>query len=207
MELVRERLNLVQKVKYKTLASSSNIFRTSKFINKEDKIPFCSFEDIIPDDHFILYSRLWLQLLKEMDLTPITPAMFLCDNPTSETTDLDVLDGNHFSKRLELRAKMIQVLRERFRKEYLGQLIQCHRQHPQSSNIHIGDILLIGDNVKKRLQGPLARVIELIPGKDGHVRTVRVKTQQSTLVRPIKRMFPLEVSGSDFQKQLGPSAD
>ncbi|KAF8773545.1 hypothetical protein HNY73_016200 [Argiope bruennichi] len=110
-----------------------------------------------------------------------------------------VLDGNHLPKRLRVRAKIIQVLKERFRKEYLDQLVQRHRQHPQSSNIHIGDIVLIGDDVKKRLQWPLARVIELIPGKDGHVRTVRVKTQHSTLV--------LEVSGIDFQKQLGPSAD
>ncbi|KAF8795710.1 hypothetical protein HNY73_000177 [Argiope bruennichi] len=44
-------------------------------------------------------------------------------------------------------------------------------------------------------------------GKDGHVRTIRVKTQHTTLVRPIQRIFPLEVSGRDFQKQLGPSAD
>ncbi|KAF8785789.1 hypothetical protein HNY73_011294 [Argiope bruennichi] len=36
---------------------------------------------------------------------------------------------------------------------------------------------------------------------------VRVKTQYSTLVRPIQRILPLEVSGSDFQKQLGPPAD
>ncbi|KAF8785326.1 hypothetical protein HNY73_010883 [Argiope bruennichi] len=141
------------------------------------------------------------------DLTPVTPVMLLCDNPTSEITDLDVLDGNHLRKRLRFRAKMIQVLRERFRKEYLGQLVQRHRQHPQSSNIRIGDTALIGDDVKKRLQWPLSRVIELIPGKDGHVRTVRVKTQHSTLVRPIERIFPLEVSGSDVQKQLGPSAD
>ncbi|GFS43883.1 hypothetical protein TNIN_200641 [Trichonephila inaurata madagascariensis] len=41
-------------------------------------------------------------------------------------------------------------LRERFRKEYLGQLVQRHRQNPQSSNIQVGDIVLIGDDVKKR---------------------------------------------------------
>ncbi|KAF8790399.1 hypothetical protein HNY73_005423 [Argiope bruennichi] len=140
------------------------------------------------------------------DLTPITPTMFLCNNKSSETTDLDVLDGNRLRKRLRFRAKMIQVLREQFRKEYLGQLVQRHRQHPQSSNIHTGDIVLIDDDVKKR-QWPLARVIELISGKDGHVRTVRVKTQHSTLVRPLQRIFPLKESGSDFQKQLGSSDD
>ncbi|GFV74551.1 integrase catalytic domain-containing protein [Trichonephila clavipes] len=137
------------------------------------------------------------------DLTPIPPAI-LCDRPSSETTYLDMLDGNHLRKRLRFRVKMMRELRERFRKEYLDQLVQRHRQDPQSSNNQngelstpdppptlknscvrywVGDIVLIDDDVKKRLQWPLARVIELIPGKDGLVRTLRVKTQHSILVR------------------------
>ncbi|GFS30115.1 integrase catalytic domain-containing protein [Trichonephila inaurata madagascariensis] len=72
------------------------------------------------------------------DLTPVTPAMFLYDRPSSETTDLDmcvcVLDGKQLHKRLRFRVKMIKELRQRFRKEYLGQLVQRHRQDPQSSN-------------------------------------------------------------------------
>ncbi|GFV04285.1 uncharacterized protein TNCV_919061 [Trichonephila clavipes] len=71
----------------------------------------------------------------------------------------------------------------------------------------LGDIVLIGDDVKKRLQWPLVRVIELIPGKNGLGRTVRVKTQHSILVRPIQQIFPLEASGSDFQGLLNPLAD
>ncbi|GFY23043.1 integrase catalytic domain-containing protein [Trichonephila clavipes] len=78
-----------------------------------------------------------------------------------------------------------------------GQLIQRQKQHPQSSDIHVGDIVLIGDDWKKRLQWPLARVIKFFPGKDGLVRTVKLKTQSCTLIRPIQRVFPLEVSGND----------
>ncbi|GFV74270.1 integrase catalytic domain-containing protein [Trichonephila clavipes] len=141
------------------------------------------------------------------DLTPIPPAILLCDRPSLETTYLDMLDGNHLRKRLRFRVKMMKELRERFRKEYLGQLVQRHRQDPHSSNIQVGDIVLIGDDVKKCLQWPLARVIELIPGKDGLVRTVRVKTQHSILVRPIQRIFPLEARGSNFQELLNPPAD
>ncbi|GFQ65026.1 DUF5641 domain-containing protein [Trichonephila clavata] len=80
--------------------------------------------------------------------------------------------------------------------EYLGQLIQRQKQHPQSSNICEGKIVLIGDDYKKRLQWPLARVMKLIPGKDGLVRTVKLRTQSCTLFRPIQRVFPLEVSGN-----------
>ncbi|GFT30924.1 DUF5641 domain-containing protein [Trichonephila clavipes] len=100
------------------------------------------------------------------DLTPITPARFLFEMPTADTKDLDVRDANHFRKRLRFRAKVIEELKRRFRNEYFGQLIQRQKQHPQSSNSHVGDIVLIGDDWKKRFQWSLARVIKLIPGKD-----------------------------------------
>ncbi|GFW99305.1 integrase catalytic domain-containing protein [Trichonephila clavipes] len=100
------------------------------------------------------------------DLTPITPARFLFEKPTADTKDLDVRDANHFPKRLRFRAKVIEELKRRFRNEYVGQ-IQRQKQHPQSSNLQVSDIVLIGDDWKKCLQWPLARVIKLIPGKDG----------------------------------------
>ncbi|GFT71728.1 integrase catalytic domain-containing protein [Trichonephila clavipes] len=49
-----------------------------------------------------------------------------------------------------------------------------------------------------RAKWPLAREIKLIPGKDGLVRTVKLRTQSCTLIRPIQRVFPLEVSGNDI---------
>ncbi|GBN44278.1 hypothetical protein AVEN_211377-1 [Araneus ventricosus] len=147
----------------------------------------------------VVNSRPLTYLSEDMqNLTPVTPAMCLFDISTAEVKDLDVRDANHFRKRLRFRAKVIEELRKRFRSEYLGQLIQRQKQDPQSSNIREGDIVLIGDDVKKRLQWPLARVIELIPGNYGLVRTVKLKTQSSTLIRPIQRLFPLELSGNDL---------
>ncbi|GFT68085.1 integrase catalytic domain-containing protein [Trichonephila clavipes] len=100
----------------------------------------------------VVNSRPLTYLSEDMqDLTPITPARFLFEIPTADTKDLDVRHANHFRKRLRFRAK--------------------------SSNIQVGDIVLIGDDWKKRLQWSLARVIKLIPGKDGLVRTVKLKTQ------------------------------
>ncbi|GBO25679.1 hypothetical protein AVEN_62660-1 [Araneus ventricosus] len=142
----------------------------------------------------VVNSRPLTYLSEDMqDDTPITPAMFLFDISTTEVKDLDVRDANHFRKRLRFRAKVIEELRKRFRSEYLGQLIQRQKQDPQSSNICEGDIVLIGDDVKKRLQWPLARIIELIPGKDGLVRSVKLKTQSSTLIRPINVCFRLSL--------------
>ncbi|GFV06450.1 integrase catalytic domain-containing protein [Trichonephila clavipes] len=126
----------------------------------------------------VVNSRPLTYLSEDMqDLTAITPARFRFEIPTADIKDLDVWDANHFRKRLRFRAKVIDELKRRFRNEYLGQLIQRQKQHPQSSNIYVGDIVLIGNDWKKRLQCPLARIIKLIPGKDELVRTVKLKTQ------------------------------
>ncbi|GFR12231.1 hypothetical protein TNCT_229241, partial [Trichonephila clavata] len=36
-------------------------------------------------------------------------------------------------------------------------------------------------------------IIELIPGKDGHVRVARVRTETGELVRPAQRLYNLEL--------------
>lgn len=37
----------------------------------------------------------------------------------------------------------------------------------------------------------------MLPGKDGHVRVVRVKTSHGIFLRPLQRIYPLEISGKD----------
>ncbi|GBM50513.1 hypothetical protein AVEN_160737-1 [Araneus ventricosus] len=44
---------------------------------------------------------------------------------------------------------------------------------------------------------PLGKVVQLIEGKDGVVRLVKIRTKQGDLLRPIQRLYPLEVSSSE----------
>ena len=60
----------------------------------------------------------------------------------------------------------------------------------------------MGAENQKRLQWPLAKIIELIPGRDGLIRTARVKTQQGVLLRPLQRSFPLELTASEEARQM-----
>ncbi|XP_035221840.1 nuclear pore complex protein Nup205-like [Stegodyphus dumicola] len=55
----------------------------------------------------------------------------------------------------------------------------------------------MGDDNRKRLFWPLARITELIPGRDGKIRTVKLKTRHGTVIRPIQRIFPLEIQAND----------
>ncbi|CAL1269528.1 unnamed protein product, partial [Larinioides sclopetarius] len=60
-------------------------------------------------------------------------------------------------------------------------------------------IVLVGAENCKRINWPLGRVTDIIPGKDGIVRLVRILTSHSKLLRPVQRVYPLEISSdSDF---------
>ncbi|GBM06970.1 hypothetical protein AVEN_239671-1 [Araneus ventricosus] len=50
-----------------------------------------------------------------------------------------------------------------------------------------------GDDNKKGLLGLLATIFELIPWRDWEIRTVKVKTQRGTVLRPILCIYPLEI--------------
>ncbi|XP_071033107.1 uncharacterized protein, partial [Parasteatoda tepidariorum] len=134
-------------------------------------------QTVLCDIKSIMNSRPLTYLSEDStDLKPLTPAMFLLDNSETKVIDIDMVDAQHCRKRIRYRIQLIESLRKRFRKEYLGQLILKQNLKGKNIDISVGEVVLIGDDFKKRLNWPLARVIELIPGKDGKVRTKRAKT-------------------------------
>ncbi|GFU07812.1 hypothetical protein NPIL_93711, partial [Nephila pilipes] len=46
---------------------------------------------------------------------------------------------------------------------------------------------------KKRLHWLLGTVLELFPGKDGIIRLVKLRTEKGNVLRPIQRLYPLEL--------------
>ncbi|KAJ8967667.1 hypothetical protein NQ314_002705 [Rhamnusium bicolor] len=57
-----------------------------------------------------------------------------------------------------------------------------------------GDVVLIANDNCKRLDWPLAIVQDLLPGKDGEVRLVRLKTAGGTMLRSIQRLCLIETT-------------
>ncbi|GFW69035.1 DUF5641 domain-containing protein [Trichonephila clavipes] len=101
------------------------------------------------------------------------------------------------NRRFLYRQRIRQELRKRFRLDYPGQLKSFSKSRKEDV-IKEGDIVLIGDTNSKRIYWPLAKVIKLIPGRDGRVRVVEVSTSSGSFLRPIQRLYPLEVSGTDI---------
>lgn len=127
------------------------------------------------------------------DLVPLTPAMFLQEIQNNDFPEAELLSGDDLRKKARGLKILREELRERFRKEYLSILVQRGSER-KLDNLQVGDVVLIGADGKKRLDWPMGRIMEFLPGKDGKVRLARVKTASSTVLRPLQRLYPLEVS-------------
>ena len=59
-------------------------------------------------------------------------------------------------------------------------------------NLNVGDLVLLLDENSPRGSWPLGLVKEISTGRDGLVRSARVKTATTELVRPITKLVILE---------------
>jgi hypothetical protein len=133
------------------------------------------------------------------DLTPLTPAMFMKDLPVAGLPELESIGSQNLQQAYKKIVDLKKALSERFRKEYLALLVEKKNQKSCPSP-KVGDIVLVGQENKKRYEWPLGRILELFPGKDNKVRVARVKTTRGTLTRPVQRLYPLEVMTSQSTK-------
>ncbi|GFV95677.1 DUF5641 domain-containing protein [Trichonephila clavipes] len=134
----------------------------------------------------------WIKEYGNCGIDPSYSSNVLIENRCSDTTDIDELNSRDLRKRMKYRIKLLSDLRQRYRKEYLSELIQKQNDN-RVREPRIGEMVLIGNDNKKRLSWSIAKIIELIPGRDREIRTVRLKTQHGTVIRPVQRIFPLEV--------------
>lgn len=127
-------------------------------------------------------------------LEPLTPAHFVLPIPNSDVTDLDAIDSSSLNNRLRYVQSIREQFRKRFKTEYLSFLVQKGKE--KKDVINVGDIVLI-ETDEKRLKWPLGVVLELFTGKDGTQRTAKLRTANGLKVRPVQRLYNLEVPGKN----------
>ncbi|GFT69290.1 bel12-ag transposon polyprotein, partial [Nephila pilipes] len=110
------------------------------------------------------------------------------DIPLNNVSDLDQIEKTNIVLRWRYIQKVRENLKQRFKREYLGFLRSSVTK--REDKINVGDIVLIGTDDKKRLLG---RVLELFPGKDGIIRLVKLRAEKGNVLRPIQRLYPLEL--------------
>ncbi|GBO33318.1 hypothetical protein AVEN_204081-1 [Araneus ventricosus] len=62
----------------------------------------------------------------------------------------------------------------------------------------IGDIVLLWNENLKRIHWPLGRILSIYASKDGIVRRPKIKTKSGIVVRPIRKLCPLELDGESL---------
>lgn len=88
---------------------------------------------------------------------------------------------------------MANVFWRRWLKEYLPSLQRRQKWSIPQRNFMVNDVVLVLDESKPRYNWPLGRVIEVYANAgDKLVRSVKLKTSSSELVRPVDKIVLLE---------------
>ena len=147
----------------------------------------------------ILNSRpITYQTSNSVDELPLSPNNFLTGRSSMEFP-YEALDETTFSMRV--RWRRVQELNghfwTRWVREWLPALAQRRKWTVQRGNLIVGDVVLVQGENAPRGRWPLARVLETYTGKDGLVRSVKIQMKGRTFVRPIVKLYPLELDSDE----------
>ena len=85
-------------------------------------------------------------------------------------------DTNTLNRRARYPCKLLSYFRGRWRREYLTSLREHHNCLLTKKLVQCGDIVHVYDEKIKCHLWNIGRIIELLPGKDGQVRSAIVRT-------------------------------
>lgn len=129
-------------------------------------------------------------------------------------------NGGHFevistnaslTRRSKHHRHLLQQFTIQWRKSYLLNLRENHTLKSRVRNgpeIAVGDIVILKSDTTNRMFWKLARVEELLTGRDGHARAAVVKVSNSDqrprlMRRSVKHLFPIEVNAKDDEDASG----
>lgn len=159
----------------------------------ETRLTFEEFYTLLTSIEAILNSRPLCPLSNDPnDFQALTPGHFLIG--TSLTAHPERNLENFPENRLshwERVSQIQQIFWKRWRLDYLNRLQHRPKWFRESDNLKIGSIVLLREDDTPPLKWPLARILEVIPGKDKRVRLVKLKTQDGIYTRSIAKVCPL----------------
>jgi len=154
---------------------------------------FEQFNTITIEIEAVLNSRPLTSLSSDPnDITALTPAHFLIGDVISSIPEQDL--SNTPVNRLSTWQHTQKIKRDfwaRWYKEYINELNVRRKWFRGSLPINAGALVLLREDNLPPLQWRLARVLAVIPGHDGVVRTVRLRTATGEMVRCVKKLAPL----------------
>ena len=128
------------------------------------------------------------------DELPLTPNHFLHGRVGGEFA-ADTVDTVDYVARKRWRRvqELVRHVWSRWMKEWLPELRRRRKWQQAQRDFVVGDIVLIIDADAPRGRWVMGRIECIYPGKDGHVRTVKVNTVHGSYVRPVTKLCRMEL--------------
>ncbi|XP_011858173.1 PREDICTED: uncharacterized protein LOC105555742 [Vollenhovia emeryi] len=135
---------------------------------------------------------LWALTDDPDDITALTPGHFLVGTSLLTIPEPAPLQsGDHQLSRWPMVQRMRSHFWNRWAAEYLHSLNHRPKWWRTSSEFSPGRLCLVRNECTPPSRWPLARIVRVHPGSDGHVRVATVKTASTELRRPIVKLVLL----------------
>ena len=131
------------------------------------------------------------------ELEPLTPNLFLRPFGNLKYPEGYLSESDRMRVRYRYMMTLWGELKVRFQKEYLALLISKSRKKP-TRPIRVGEIVVIGNEQRKRWEWPLGKVLEIYEGPDKIGRVAKLRVGTTEMVRPVQKLHPLEM---DFEAE------
>ncbi|KAL0892639.1 hypothetical protein ABMA27_014364 [Loxostege sticticalis] len=159
----------------------------------EQKLTFEEFYTLLTQIEACLNSRPLYALSENIEEDVMTPGHFLVGEPLLAAPLSDPEEPMSMHTRWLMIEKMHKSFWQKWSAEYLHHLQKRTKWQHDRPDLQIDDIVLINEDNMPPSKWALAKIVDVHPGKDGHVRVVTLKTKNGTIKRPIVKLTPLPV--------------
>ncbi|GBO39702.1 hypothetical protein AVEN_123231-1 [Araneus ventricosus] len=160
------------------------------------KLTIEEFLTVVNQIEGVLNSRPLIPLSSDPnDFSTLTPGHFLIGRPISSIPEPQLVNvpNNRLSSWQKVQ-KLNQIIWQKWSRDYLNNLQQRGKWKFQKNNIEKGSLVLLKDDNLPICSWSMGRIHEVIPGKDGKVRVVLVKTANGIFKRSISNVCLLPVN-------------
>ncbi|KAK3085160.1 hypothetical protein FSP39_025212 [Pinctada imbricata] len=123
------------------------------------------------------------------DIVPLTPNHFLHGQLGGQFAPQSVDETEFNPRRIQ---EIVRHFWHRWMREWIPGLNSRNKWVHPHKDMQKNDVVIVMNPYEPRGHWPLGRVEEVYPGKDGHVRVVKLNVGKNSIVRPINKLCPLE---------------
>ena len=134
------------------------------------------------------------------DLEALTPNHFLLQRRIAGLPPGTFVKEDYLGRKQWRKVQyMTDLFWKRWIHEYLPKLQERQKWFQTRRNIEVDDLVIIKETGLVRNKWPLGRITEVFPGRDGRIRSARIRTATGEFHRPISQICLLEGDNKNTQ--------